>query len=59
MNVFDWDKLHEFVAERQPVEVSAGILDDWYWTRDTVYAHGSFIEDHGAFTHSDWGDTGL
>jgi hypothetical protein len=55
MNVFDWSKLQAFVAERKPLNVTAGILQDMFWTGDTVYEDGQFVEDHHAFTHSIWG----
>lgn len=59
MNVLDWDKLRAFVEERKPVEVSAGILDDWFWTAATVYENGEYKENHGAYTHSNWASPGF
>lgn len=59
LQTLDWDVLRKFVAERQPVEVSAGCLQDWYWTAATVYKDGSFIEDHNAYYVSSWGAPGF
>lgn len=59
MRVLDWDVLKDFVENRHPVEVSAGILNDWYWTADTVYENGSFRADHGAFVESYWATPGF
>jgi hypothetical protein len=58
-NILDWEKLKAFVTERNPVEVYAGILNDWYWTAATVYKDGQYIEDHGAYTHSYWANPGF
>lgn len=58
-NILDWEKLETFVAERKPIEVSAGILNDWFWTAATIYKDGQYIENHGAYTHSCWATPGF
>jgi hypothetical protein len=57
--ILDWGHIKKFVAERNPVEVSAGLLDDWFWTASTVYKDGKWIDDHGAYDHSYWATPGF
>jgi len=59
VNTLDLEKLNEFVTDRQPVEVSAGVLDDWFWTAATVYENGEYMQDHRAHTYSSWGTPGF
>lgn len=57
--IIDWEQIKKFVEERQPVEVSAGLLDDWFWTAATVYKNGKWIKDHGVYEHSYWATPGF
>lgn len=59
MNTLDMEKVRKFVEDRQPVEVSAGILEDWFWTADSIYAEGKWINPNKAYTHSTWGTPGF
>lgn len=59
MNTLDWDKLEKFISERKPVEVSAGLLDDWFWTAHVVYKDGKYIEDAEPFVTSTWATPGF
>lgn len=58
-NVLDWKKLKQFVKGRKPVEVSAGILNDWFWTGATVYKNGKYKRKHNAWIHSYWATPGF
>lgn len=59
MNTLDWKKLEAFIAERKPVEVSAGILNDWFWTGATVYEKGEWQDKSRAWVTSDWATPGF
>lgn len=59
MRSLDWDKLRAFVDERKPEFVTAGILDDWSWTAGCVYKEGGYLDEHFAFTDSEWGTPGF
>lgn len=59
MRIIDWKAVKKFIAERKPIEVSAGILNDWFWTAATVYESGKWIRNHGAFVQSDWACPGF
>lgn len=59
MNEIDWDEVKAFIKERGPVEVSAGLLDDWFWTAATVYKDKKWIKGHQAFTNSYWATPGF
>ena len=59
MNTIDWDEVRKFVAERNPVSVDAGILNDWFWTGATVYENGEWKDLSQAWTRSPWGDIGF
>jgi len=59
MVTLDWDALRKFVKERKPVEVSAGILTDWFWTGATVYENGKFKRNHKAYTTTSWASPGF
>jgi hypothetical protein len=59
INIFDWDKLYKFIAERKPIDVDAGILCDWCNTADTIYEDGEFIYNNDAITHSFWATPGF
>jgi len=52
--IFDFDKCRAWVAERKPVHVDAGMLQDWWWTSATIYDNGEFVVDHRAWLHSGW-----
>ena len=55
MNTLDWKKLDEFIKKRKPVEVSAGILNDWFWTAETVWENGRYLKDKNrAYVSSFW-----
>ena len=57
--IIDWEAVKAFIKERQPVEVSAGLLEDWYWTGATVYENRGWKEDNGAYIHSYWATPGV
>lgn len=59
MNTLDWKALKAFVAKRKPVEVSAGILNDWFWTGATVYEKGKWVRNHRAYVTSYWATPGF
>jgi hypothetical protein len=54
MRTLDWGKLERFVAERKPVDVSAGILNDWFWTAAPVYENGVWKSREDAYVTSSW-----
>lgn len=59
MNTLDWKKLEKFIEERKPVEVSAGLLDDWFWTAATVYKDGQWKDRDRAWVSSPWATPGF
>lgn len=59
MQTLDWKKLEQFIAERKPVEVSAGILNDWFWTAATVYENGKWKNKSRAYVSSYWATPGF
>jgi len=59
MNTLDWSKLEAFIEERKPVEVSAGLLDDWFWTAATVYENGEWQDRDRAYVTSTWATPGF
>ena len=60
MNTLDWKKLDEFIKKRKPVEVSAGILNDWFWTAATVWENGRYRKDKNrAYVSSFWAIPGF
>lgn len=59
MNTLDWAKLEKFIEERKPVEVSAGILCDWFWTAATVYEKGEWKDRDAAYVTSYWATPGF
>jgi len=59
MNTLDWKKLEQFVSERKPKEVSAGILNDWFWTAATVYEDGEWKDRDRAYVTSSWATPGF
>lgn len=59
MNVLDLKALKRFIKERKPVEVSAGILNDWFWTGATVFKNGKWVKDNHAYTSSNWATPGF
>ena len=59
MNTLDWKQLEKFIEERNPVEVSAGLVDDWYWTAATVYKDGEWQDKDAAFVTSSWATPGF
>ena len=59
MNTLDWEVLEQFIKDRDPVEVSAGILNDWYWTAATVYEDGEWKDRDDAYVTSYWATPGF
>ena len=59
MQTLDWQKLERFIEERKPVEVSAGLLDDWFWTGATVYKDGEWQDRDAAYVTSYWATPGF
>lgn len=59
METLDWKKLEAFIEERKPVEVSAGILNDWFWTAATVYENGEWKDRDRAYVTSSWAQPGF
>lgn len=61
MKIIDWKKVSQFIKERKPVEVSAGILNDWFWTASTVYENGKWSRKGkaAAYVTSDWATPGF
>lgn len=59
MQTLDWKKLERFIEERKPVEVSAGILNDWFWTAATVYEKGEWQDRSRAYVTSSWACPGF
>jgi hypothetical protein len=59
MNTLDWKKLEKFIEERKPVSVDAGILNDWFWTADTVYENGEWKDRDRAYVTSSWATPGF
>ena len=59
MNTLDWKKLEQFIEERKPVSVDAGILNDWFWTAATVYENGEWKDKDLAYVTSSWATPGF
>ena len=59
MNTLDWVKLEKFIEERDPVEVSAGLLEDWFWTGATVYENGVWQDRDRPYVTSYWATPGF
>jgi len=60
MNTLDWKKLEQFIKRRKPAEVSAGILNDWFWTAATVWENGRWSKDKDrAYVSSSWATPGF
>lgn len=59
MKTLDWSKLEAFIKEREPVEVDAGIIDDWFWTAATVYKDGEWQDRDRAYVTSSWATPGF
>ena len=59
--VFDWDRAAELIAERRPVEASAGLATDWEWTGGPIWADGRPVprEDTYTFLASTWAEPEL
>lgn len=55
----DWKRLEEFIAERRPVSVMAGILEDWFWTAAVVYESGKWLDRSRAYVTSVWATPGF
>ncbi len=59
MKTLDWKKLEDFIAERKPVEVSAGLLEDWYFTAASVWEKGEWKDRDRAYVSSFWATPGF
>ncbi len=59
MNTLDWDKMERFIQDRQPVSVSAGLLDDWFWTAATIYENGEWEDRDAPYVTSSWATPGF
>lgn len=59
MNTLDWKAVEQFIKKRKPVEVSAGILNDWFWTAATVYENGKWKDKTRAYVTSSWATPGF
>lgn len=57
--IIDWEEVERFIEERKPLEVSAGILNDWYYTAATVYINGEWTDKSKAFVTSTWATPGF
>jgi hypothetical protein len=58
-NTLDWEVLEQFIKDRNPVEVSAGLLNDWFWTAATVYEDGEWKDKDEAYVTSYWAMPGF
>lgn len=54
MKKLDWDKLKKFVSERDPIKVSAGLVEDWGSTSDVVYSNNEWDQNNDAYLSSVW-----
>jgi len=52
--VFDWNKAATIIAERKPIEASAGLRSDYSYTRDVIYRDGKPIKENYAYLSSNW-----
>ena len=59
MNTLDWAKVEQFIEERKPVSVDAGILNDWFWTAARVYENGEWLDRDRAYVTSFWATPGF
>jgi len=59
MNEIDWKKVEEFIKERKPLEVNAGLLQDWFYTAAIVYKDGEWLDKEKAYTTSYWATPGF
>ncbi len=50
----NWSKLEQFIKDRNPVSVSAGLLQDWVMTAATVYENGEWLDKGAAYVSSFW-----
>lgn len=56
IRVFDWIKAAQWIVEKQPENVSAGLGGDWEWTGGRIYADGKPVpaEDTYVYLSSNW-----
>lgn len=59
MRTIDWAQVERFIEERKPVEVSAGLLEDWFWTAATIYENGEWEDRDRAYVTSTWATPGF
>lgn len=57
--VFDWDKAARLIAEKKPKVASAGLMGDWEYTGDDIYAACEPIKDCRTYLASTWAVPGL
>ena len=59
MKTIDWRIVENFIVQRKPISVSAGILCDWYSTSATVYENGEWLDRSEAWVSSAWAAPGF
>ena len=54
--VFDWEKAARLILERKPSVVSAGLQDDWEWTKGEIWKDGLPVPKEDTYTYlaSNW-----
>lgn len=50
LKVFDWEKAARLIAERKPIEASAGLAGDWEWTGGDIWAGGAPVPPNRTYT---------
>lgn len=57
--VFDWDRDASLIAEKKPVEASAGLSGDWSYTGGDIWRDGSPVLDSYTYLSSNWAEPEL
>jgi hypothetical protein len=52
--VFDWDKAARLIREKSSKEAMAGLLEDWFYTADIIFANGAPNLGSCAYLESIW-----
>lgn len=52
--VFDWDKAARIIREKQPIEASAGLCDDWENTGGVIFRAGKPVKNVYTYLASTW-----
>ena len=52
--VFDWDKAARIIKEKQPIEASAGLRDDWENTGGVIFRAGKPVKNVYTYLASTW-----